>query len=330
MPAIEHLRRFQVGRETTPGTAVAATRLLRGNATLSEQRTTYRSEYPHGVRGTVGGVGVIVQRATTWDVETEASTEEILWPLLTGLRSVTPTGSGPYTWTFEPDVGSASPASIATMSVEYVDADGVANHYVAGAAHCVTQKIGLSVSPTEIARLKYSGFGRARQAITPANATPYASRTLIPGGLFRVWWDATWASLGTTLLTTTVRSAELEIETGWEPDYTLDARSDLDFSLLRPGPVKASLKLDMLLDSVSAARIANWRANSPAFVRLQGAVDASNSIQVDLSARLGDDLSLGSDGGAVTVSLSLEGVYDPTSEKLVVVTVKNGIAGGAL
>jgi hypothetical protein len=330
MPAIDQLRRFQVGRETTAGTAVAATRLLRGGAKLSEQRTTYRSQYPHGVRGTVGGVGVIVQRATTWDIETEASTEEILWPLLTGLRSVTPTGSGPYTWAVEPDLGSASPSSIATMSIEFVESDGATNHYVAGAAYCVTQKVGLSVSPTEVAKLKYSGFGRARQAITPANATPYSSRTLIPGGLFRVWWDSTWAAIGTTLLTTTVRSAELEIETGWEPDYTLDARSDLDFGLLKPGPVKASLKLDMLLDAVGAARIANWRANSPAFVRLAGAVDANNSIQVDLSARLGDDLSLGSDGGVVTVSLSLEGVYDPTGQKLIVVTVTNNIAGGGL
>lgn len=328
MPAIPSLRRLQAAIETTRGTHAPATRVLRGSPKFSEQRTTYRSEYPAGVRATVGGVGVVVQRATTIDVETELTTEEVLWPLTCGLRTVTPTGTGPYTWTFEPAL-TADDSTISTMSLEYADSDGVTNHYLGGAEYVVVGKIGISAAPGEVAKLTWSGFGRARSATTPAaGAAPYAARTMIPGGLWSVYWDSTWAGLGGTLLSGVIRSAEVEIETGWQPDYLLDNRANLDFSALRPGPVTVSAKLSMELNAVAAARISAWRANSPAFVRLIGAANANNSVQIDLSARLGDDLTLGEGDGVVTCDMSLEGVYDETSQKLLVVTVKNGI--GAL
>jgi hypothetical protein len=328
MPAIRSLRRFQAGIETTRGTPTEATRVLRGSVKLTEQRTTYRPEYPFGARATTGGVGVIVQQATQVEVDTDLTPEEVLWPLLCGLRgSVTPTGTTPKIWTFEPSLGSADEATINTMTIEYADTDGGANQYLVGASYVVATKISISVQPGEVAKLKWSGIGRARQAITPTpGLSGYSPRSLLPGSLWSVTWDSSWAALGTTTLSTTIRSAEIEIETGWDADYLLDARPTLDYSALKPGLVKATAKLSLEVNAVAAGRITAWRSNSPAFVRLAGAADANHSVQIDLSARLGDDLSIGEDGDVVTCDLTLEGVLDTTSGKMLSIVCKNDLA----
>lgn len=90
--AIQQLNKFQIGRESTKGTLVAATRLLPGKGTLREEQDFYRSPYPAGVRSNVGGAGVITRKGFGVAWETELTAEDVLWPLLTGVRGqVTPT-----------------------------------------------------------------------------------------------------------------------------------------------------------------------------------------------------------------------------------------------
>lgn len=325
MPAIRPLRKLQVALETTPGTPVAATRVLRGAGRLTEKRETYRTEYPHGVRAAAGGAGVITRQWTEWEWESELALEEVGWWLQSGIRQITPTGSSdPYTWTWEPDLGSAG-LSVQTISLEYVESDGTTNHYTAAAAYGVTTQVSFDVGTEKVASVKASGQARARQSTAPStSAAPVSSRTLLPGPLFKVWWDNSWTSLGTTQLAGVVREAKVEIKTGWEPAWTLDGRADLDWTHPQPGLIDVSVDLTMELDAVGAARIANWRANDLAFVRLAAAPSANREFRLDLSARLGDDLSFGEEGEVTTVSLKLGGVYDATSQKLLSIQVKNG------
>lgn len=327
MPAIRPLRRLQIGIETTPGTAVAATRVLRGAGRLTEKRETYRTEHLHGVRAPAGGAGVIARRWTEWEWESELTLEEVGWWLQSGIRSVTPTGSAdPYTWTWEPALASGG-LTVSTLSLEFAESDGTSNQYTAAAAFGVTTELGIEVKPEGVATVKASGQARARQATAPSGtASPAANRTMLPGPLWTVWWDASWANLGTTQLSGTVRSAKVAVKTGWEPAWTLDGRADLDWTHQSPGMVTAEMELTLELDAVAAARIANWRANDLAFVRLAAEPSANRSFRFDLAGRLDDDLSFGEEGEVTTVSLKLGGVYDPASQKLLSIQVKNGEA----
>jgi hypothetical protein len=327
MPAIRPLRKLQVALETTPGTPVPATRVLRGSGRLTEKREAYRTEYPYGVRAPAGGAGVITRRWTEWEWESELALEEVGWWLQSGIRQSTPTGSSdPYTWTWEPSLGSAG-LSVQTLSLEYLESDGTTNHYTAVAAYGVTTQVSFEVSTEKVATLKAAGQARARQATAPsASATPAAARTLLPGAMFKVWWDTSWTAIGTTQLTGVVRDAKVELKTGWEPAWTLDGRADLDWTQPQPGMLDVSAELTLELDAVAAARIANWRANDLAYVRLAAAPSANREFRLDLAARLDDDLSFGEEGEVTTVALKLAGVYDPASQKLVSIQVKNGSA----
>jgi hypothetical protein len=315
-----------VGRETTRGTLAAATRVLRGQGSIQEERVTFRSEAPHGVRVRGGSTGVIVKRGTSWKYDSDLSLEELLWFLTTGVASVTPTGSGPYTWAFAPALGSALESQIGTMTIEYVETDGSVNQYVAGCAYAVTQELSIEAQPGEVTRLSASGIAQARQSVTPSStATPYSPRTTVPGSLWEVYWDGTWAGRGTTKLGS-VTNMSFDLKTGWDADWTLEGRSSLDWARLRPGVIEATCKLTVELDAIGAARIADWRADTPAAVRLKAAPSANASIQIDLWGRLQDDLSLGEDGEVTTVDLTLEAFYDPSQAGVLAIQVVTGVS----
>lgn len=320
MAAIRPLRRFQVGLEATRGTPVAPTRLLRGSGRLTEVRTTYRTEHPYGVRARGGGAGVIVQRSSEWEYESELSLEELRWFLGTGLAWPVVTGSAdPYTWTYTPQLGSAAEGQIATMTVEFVESDGATNHYVARAAYGVTKEIAISAEPDGITTLRASGIARSRTDVAPATPAAYASRTTVPGALWQVYWDPSWASVGTTQLQGTVRSMEITITTGWDAGWTLDGRSGLDWTHLVPGLVEAKVSLTLELDAVAAGRISAWRSNDEVAVRMAAQAASGRSIQMDLNARLADELDWGEDGEVTTVGIELEGVATSAGDLLAVV-----------
>lgn len=93
--AIYPLNKIQLGIESAKGTLVAATRLIQCDGEAMEEQDFYRSGYPQGVRANAGGAGVITRKGFGIKIATELTAEEILWPLLTGVRgAVAPTNHG--------------------------------------------------------------------------------------------------------------------------------------------------------------------------------------------------------------------------------------------
>ncbi|GIW19670.1 MAG: hypothetical protein KatS3mg064_2827 [Tepidiforma sp.] len=327
--ALASLNRLQLGKETAAGTAVAATAVIPGAAEFEETIEFYRSDYPRGVRVAAGGAGVITGRGTTLKVETELTAEEVLWPLLTGIASVTPTGTGPaYTWTFAPAL--SGHASIATATAEFVRTDGATNHYVAIAPYCICTTFGIEWSASEVARLSWEMTGRARQAGAPtASLTPYASREPLVGGLGKVFVDGSWGALGTTQLLGTVRSGSLEVTTGLVHTRTVDGRADLDATEHTSGMLEAKLDLVVELDAAGAARYAQYRQNELAFVRLRFEGTAIGGqpryVQADGCWRVAGAPKWQADGQQVLLGLSLELVQDPATGNAIRFEARNGL-----
>lgn len=327
MPAIRSLRRFQIGYEATPGTPVAATVVVPGDGRVTENRVSYRPGYPDGVRATTGGAGIITQRGTQWQLQFDVTSVDLLPFAASGIVNATPTGTGPYTWVFTPSIGNADPATLKTLTIEFAESDGITNHLVNIAPYCVTQSIQIAAQNQGITTATASGFGRARQSGAPStSAAPYAGRQLIPGMLWRVYADTSWSSMGGTLLANTVRQFQFTIMCGWEPDYTLSGRPDLDFSGVKPLPVSAQLQLTLELDAVAASRIQNWRDNALVYIRLRASPSASNELTIDGCYRFNDDLSFSEDGDVVLVQFTADAVYDSSAQKIVEITAKNEVA----
>jgi len=333
--AIQQFTRLQVGKETTKGTLVAATRQIVGNHSFAEEQDFYRSSYPAGVRANVGGAGVITRKGTAIEVETELTAEEILWFLLTGVRGgvtgvVTDTSA--YTWTFTPELTTGVP-TIDTATVEMVHADGVTNHYYGEAGYAMTQSFGMSWAVNDAAKFKASLFARARQSDTATpGLTPYSTREVLVSHLLAIYWDNSWASLGTTQLTGLIRSATFDCTTGYAPDFVIANRADRDFYVHKVGPIMAKLALVMELDAVSAAKLTNYRANDLVYIRLlqtgslAGAANALRTVQVDGAYRFVAPPAFSTDGDQVLVSLSMESVYDTTGAKTLEFKVINKLS----
>lgn len=336
--AIVPFRRLQIGMESTPGTLVAATRMLPGNHHLAENISFYRSPHPRGVRAAVGGAGVITRKGCEIDFDTELTAEEILWFLLTGIKGgVTGSNSsGDYTWTFTPQLAT-SVLTLDTATVEFILSDGTTNHYYGEAGYALTESFRIDWSAdsgTDPVKLSGKMFARARQSDTPTGSlVPYTARESLVPALSKHYLDTSWAGLGGTQLTGIIRSGSIEVMTGLSPDYTADGRSDKDFVQHKVGLLTARQNLVVEFDSVGASRFANYRANDIVFIRNQfnggTVVAAARKVQVDGAYRFVDTPSFTESGGIVLMGANLESVYDETSSKTLEFVVVNGLSAVA-
>lgn len=328
--AIHELRKVQIGVESTKGTLVAATTQLVGQATMTEEQDKYRSSYPAGVRANVGGAGYITRKGVLMDIETELTAEEILWALCCGVKNVSGVdSSGDVTWTFVPELTTGIP-TIKTATFEYIESDGSTNHIAREFGYAMCSGFTIDWAFNEVAKLKHSWFARASQTSTPTDSlTAYASREPLVSPLLSVYLDTSFSGIGGTQLTGVVRSASLDVSTGFAPDYKLDGRSDRDFSKEKVGPLTAGLTMVMELDATGAARFASYRTNDIVFIRLKNVgttvAAAARYVQVDGAYRFTSPPALSADGSQILASFELESVYDPTGTKTLEFTVLNGL-----
>lgn len=326
------LRKIQFGEETSgKGTLVAATNQLVGEGRLAEEQDFYRSEYPRGVRATVGGAGTIVRKGAMLSWQTELNAEDILVPLHTGvLGNVSPTNTNSeYSWAFVPVLTSGIPV-VDSVTVEYVESDGSTNHIASEAGYGMTSRLKISWAPNEIAKLEWDMFLRSRQTSTPTGSlTPYTGREPLKGSLVKTYLDTAWGSLGNTQLAGLVRSGDFELNTGLAPDYTADGRSDLDFVKHMVGKMSGSLSLVLELDATGAARYQDFRDNDIVYIRFiaEGSTVVANprSVQVDGAYRFVGEPGITYDNEQALVTLPLELVYDETGTAMVEITVVNGL-----
>lgn len=322
---------IQIGRETTKGTLVAATRKLVGDGTFTEEQDFYRPPYATGRRGNVGGAGVITRKGMMLDVATDLTAEEILWLLETGIKGQVAgvDSAGDVTWTFEPELTTGVP-TIDTATVELVRSDGVTNHYYGEFGYAMCSKFKIEWAFNEPVKLSYTMFGRARQPGAPTAAlAAYTTREVLVAPLLSMYLDTSWAGLGTTQLTGIARSGSIEITTGFEPDYKTDGRADKDFSKHKVGNPMAVVSLVLEEDAVGAARWADYRANSLVFMRFKflgnTIVAAPKTVQVDLALRCTSPPSEGPDGQQQLITTGLESVVDDTSGKTMLFTIINAL-----
>lgn len=330
--AIQDLLRLSAGIEVTKGTIVPATVQLVGQPEWIEEVETYQSEYPDGYRVPSGGAGVVKRRGVIVKVASKLTAEDIMWPLNTGIRLVTPVNSsGDYTSTFSPQLTTAIP-TIGTASLEYVESDGSTNHIARKVGYAMCDQFSIEWAMNEPAALNYQFFGRASQALaSPAAVVPYTSRygQELVTPLLSVYWDTAWSGLGGTQLTV-VRSGKFECMTGFAPDWKAAGRTDLDFYIHKVGKLTAKLQLVLELDAVGAAKFGQYRTNDVVFVRLSqlGNTVAAvpRKVQIDGAWRFASTPKLGPDGPTRLVTVDLTNVRETVSNKSLEFVVVNGLA----
>lgn len=311
-----------IGKEITPGTAVAATRRLYvTNPVLTSTRESRRHEFATGTRDNVRAVTQGPQVAGG-SLNFPLSADEIIEWLLIGMAGgVTPTpdGSGQL-WTFTPseDVDSA------TVQV----ADG-ANEWRETGVRVNQLTIAGSANGENLCTLDLYGLNRELNALT----TGLDERTpeFFEGFETLFYIDPFGDAPGTTLVPGTLINWNLVFMNNLGRKYTADNTNNQRSTPIGKIGVEATLTFEAN-ESAAAAEVANWEDVVYRTIRLSfgnnheiGAGPETSYVKVDLPlAWSALDIS-GEDAQTRTYQFQAGYVYDPDEIAAGVrVLVRNG------
>lgn len=329
-----NLRRLQVGAEATRGTTVPATWIIPGQFIYTPMRERYFTAYPRGLRVRQTGGGQILYQGATVTGKSDNTPQDLLYPLALGFGAGTPTTAlGATTWVFT--VNTTQDPNPKSATAEFVATDGTTNFFASKSGYMLCDKFTITSAFNQPETMDMSLFGQAETSgITPTAAlTLLTGRETLSGANRSYSIDTTWAGLGGTQLTGTVRSMKLDVATGLAPDYTQDGRSTQDMSGYMFGEVKHHLQLVVENNATTATQLSTWRAGSLVFVRTKnvsptivGSGSAHLTQQTDMAMVFTKDPVLSNSGAMELVTLELDLDYDPVSAKSAVWTLINGIA----
>lgn len=256
-------RFLQMGRESTAGTAVAASTIWRGPAEgLSDDRTV---EFPAEDIGYAGGGdrAYIPRLAGSYNMpETPMTFEQVLHLFEAGVETETPTqdGSGDgYIYTYNMPTTAAN--TIKTYTLEAGDdQQGEEMEY------CFVPSFSLRGRAGEgwMMGAQWTGRQVANATKTGALSIPAVEELLF--GTTTLAIDGEGDTVGDTAVSNTLYEANLTVNTGLRPFFTADQLSFNTHLLARP---EVTLALTFLHNGSAVTEKGNWRTETPRQIQLK-------------------------------------------------------------
>lgn len=319
---------IQLGREATPGTAVAATTAWRGKfATLQDDRKQMNAEEE---------VGILLPTERSYDTwlgvklalpETELTYEQ--WPHLleAGVKTATPSGVGPYTRVYAFPTG-ASVNTIKTYTIEAGNTLVTAD--VKEAAYCYVEEFEISGKQGEAWKMKGGWVGQRLVAstFTASIALPAVSEAIFANT--KLYIDNSGATLGTTQVLGTLMGATVRVKTGIM--YVPVGDGTLYYSahkFTRP-EVNVTLTMELEQSVGGVSRVATertaWENKSFRLVRLRCPGISPRTFDVDMALKWDKVGDYENSDGNTTVQLTGHAAYSATDAAFWSATVVNSLA----
>jgi len=330
MAGVRALRKLQFGRETTAGTAVAATTIWRGSGTIEDQREMATATEDVGVLMPPSRVYTARLQAGLALDEVEATFEQLPYILEMGMKSVgtgatADAGSGRV---YAYDLGTTTANTIATYTIEGGD-----NQQAEVMEYSICRSFTLSGESGQAWMMSAELIGRqvATTSFTTSLALPTVEEILFPRT--KLYID-TASGIGTTLKANTLLAASLNVkETGVAPVYTADG--ELYFSFHKTMGASATLEVTFEHDATAVAEIAAWRAGTERAVRLlatgsalttAGTTHTTRKLIIDAWGRWEKFEKLDERDGNDVVTGTLRIGYSATAAQALEITVVNELS----
>jgi len=304
---------YGVEGDTTPGTAVPATRRLAGGKVAwTAIDENYNPQHPVGVYTINPTDPVTLMRGVELSFDGDLNIEEMVDFLEMGVKELAaPSGAGPYTWLFDPSESGANDPRSYTFERRLTEGVSPAD---IEAAFVHMKSFTISQGVNEPTKLRVEMFGRRVQTSTLTAALAVPTLTFLSAGMWTVFIDADTTVFGTTQITGSIRTFEFTYQTGLFPKFFLDNRSDLDFSSVGTGPRGVeSLKMQVEWNGLADAERTAARANNRRLVRLRGIPSAGLEVRFDMVMRhsKGDFLTVTDADGNDVTEFDMVSAYDP-------------------
>lgn len=242
---------YRYGIETTPGTAVAATRIL-GAAPKAvpmdrqwepiKYNTGRRSQYSHKRNDEL-----FVKDSLTFDAEHPLYFQAL--PIIHQCSldgTITPTETTPsqsdYKWDVTPSMTAANAPDTITLEMGD-DVQAFESEFVM----FDNLKMSWTIPPDGSQSPVTGEFGYFGRQMTPTTATAaqalHTGLEMMNGKLSRFYLDTTWAGIGGTEITSSLRGCEIEVLTGNEAKFFGDANKY--FATFGEGMIGGMVTLDL-------------------------------------------------------------------------------------
>lgn len=333
MAGAKWAHKIQLGRETTAGTAVAATTIWRGIGGMLKDNTTIE------LVEEMVGVALPTTRNYVSQVEgalsmaaTPATFETVLHILEAGIKSVgTPAADGAGTGKiYAYPVGMTSANTIKTYTIETGD-----NQQAEEMEYSFVEKFRLSGERGKAVMISADWIGRqvVNTTFTGALSVPTAETVQANKGVFYI--DAVNGTIGTTAITGTLLKWDLSVTTGWRTKHTLDnGQLYFSFAYFDRDSFEAEFSATYEHDTPAVAQKALFRAGTPRLFRIQvpgsalttAGTYATKVLRIDMAAVYTDWDALDAKDGNSIVNVKARVGYDPTAAKALEILVVNQLA----
>jgi hypothetical protein len=262
MAGVKALRKIQLGRETTAGTAVAATAIWRGIGTLEDTTVVTFPEEDVGYLSGTDRAYIAKEGGTLEMEEVEATFEQLPYILEASIKAVntgvTDTGGSGKVYTYPLPTTAAN--TINTYTLRAGDSEGAEVAPFGYVSEFTLSGVGgeaVKVNATWMAK------SVAPQAFTAALSLVDVEEILFSNGT--VWIDTT--TIGTTTKSNTLMGMELSVPSGWQPIMAADG--SLSYTGLKNVGAEPTLQVTFEHDATSIAEKAAWKAKTRRLIRLQ-------------------------------------------------------------
>jgi hypothetical protein len=273
-PGRRQLSKVQWGKESTAGTAVAATAIWRGTASfLDDQRVI---EYVEEHIGIIGGTDRTIIPKLFGMLElaqTNATFEQLPYlfaMLLGGPTTGSADGSGSSGYKYTTNVPETSAPTLASYTIETGDdAEAEEMEY----AHCV--KITLSGVAGQGLKVSATIAGRqvTRTTFTGLLVLDDVEDILASKG--KLYLDDVGGTIGTTQVSSQLLGFELTVEVAWVPKFTMDGNLYFSFPHYTGHTITGKFTYEHD-SSASGTKVvgatsekAKWRSQTPRLMRLE-------------------------------------------------------------
>lgn len=310
----------QIGVETTPGTSVAANKLLAYIGIEPGQELDMQRFRPMGQK--FASALVPGREWVSFGVSGVGSYSELIYPFCSIFQSVTPVvvGATGQTWTFAP--AARAEDTIKTYTIEQGGA--VRAHKF---SYALFNELTLGFSRDGIA-VGGSGFGqRITDGVTmTASPTAVEDKPILPTQV-DVFIDPTSVALGTTKMTR-VLQANFSFGSRFAPVWNLDSTA-LSYAAHVETEPSFTLELVMAADAQGMANLPIQRGGTTQFIRVVATspdlagTGAPYKLMIDMAAKVSASGGFGDTDGLYTKNWTFEAVYDATWAKAVQIALTN-------
>jgi hypothetical protein len=300
-------QQVQAGLESTPGTAVAANRLLTSMDIQPDAQINVDFFRPQGNKyPTVAAAGKDFTAARVVGKPTYTEMAYLLSGLFGAATITGPNGDGAYTHTYNP--ASSAADAFTTLTVQRGSAVQ-AEQFTYG----LFTDMGL-IFDRDTANLTGAMLGQAQTTGITLTATP-TTIALVPmlPKQFDVWADATSGGLGTTKLGRLLQG-NLQFSGKYLPLWVVDSSQASFVQVVETTP-NARIRLLVEADAAGMAFLALVRAGTTRFVRLRGtgpliAGASSYTWTLDMAVKFGNPDAYEDSNGVYAIGLNGTVVFD--------------------